>query len=294
MKGTLKDYAQIIVGLLAYAVGFTCFMLPYGITTGGVSGISALIYYATGFHANYSYFIINTGLLIAALHYMGWRYSLRTIIATFLVSAAIGILQDFITVTDADGTRHLLKLVGDQTFMACTIGGLLEGLGLAFVFLAGGSTGGTDIIASCINKFWNVSLGRLMLYLDIIIISCSYLIFRSVESMVIGYLTMLISMTFLDYVVNGRRQSVQFIIISNQYAEIAEAVCNEVDRGVTILKGQGWYSKEERPVLLIMARKTESRQIFNLIRRIDNQAFVTMSNVEGVFGEGFDIIKKSV
>ncbi len=294
MKEEIRDYAQILLGLLIYSVGFTCFMLPYDITSGGVSGISALIFYATNFHANYSYFIINMGLLVVALYYMGWKYSLRTIVATVLVSLSIGVIQELITVTDADGNQQLMQLIGDQKFMACAIGGLMEGMGLALVFLAGGSTGGTDIIASCVNKYWNISLGRLMLYLDIVIISCSYLIFHSIETMVIGYLTMFISMTFLDYIVNGARQNVQFIIVSDHYEEIAEAVGNEVNRGVTILHGQGWYSKENRSVLLIMARKSESRLIFQLIKRIDHGAFVGMSNVEGVFGEGFDVIKKSV
>jgi len=292
MKELVKDYIQIVAGLLVYALGFTCFMLPYNITSGGVSGIAALIYYATGFNAGYSYFIINMGLLMIALYIMGWRYSLRTIVATVLVSFTIDYVQELLLVTQPDGTTHLLKLVGDQKFMACVIGGLMEGLGLATVFMAGGSTGGTDIIASCVNKYWNISLGRLMLYLDIAIISCSYLIFHDIETMVIGYLTMIISMNFLDYVINGARQSVQFTIISNHYEEIAQAVSDEVERGVTLLSGQGWYSKEKREVLLIMAKKQESRRIFQLIKRIDPRAFVTMSNVEGVFGEGFDIIKK--
>ncbi|MCD7721181.1 MAG: YitT family protein [Prevotellaceae bacterium] len=292
MRATIRDYAQILLGLLIYSVGFTCFMLPYGITTGGVSGISALIYYATGFHANFSYLIINLLLLVAAVRYMGWRYTVRTIIATLLVSLAIGCIQSLITYTDEEGREQLLRLIGDQTFMACAIGGLMEGLGLALVFLAGGSTGGTDIIASCVNKYWNISLGRLMLFLDIVIISCSWFVFRSIETMVIGYLTMLISMTFLDYIINGARQSVQFFIISERHEEIAEAVCSEVNRGVTVLMGQGWYSKEQRQVLLIMARKRESRLIFRLIKRIDHEAFVSMGNVEGVFGEGFDVIKR--
>ncbi len=228
MRRAIRDYAQILLGLLVYAVGFTCFMLPYGIMSGGVSGISALIYYATGFHANYSYFIINMALLVIALHYMGWKYSLRTIIATVLVSIAIGVIQGLITITDTNGNQHLIQLVGDQKFMACSIGGLMEGFGLALVFVAGGSTGGTDIVASCINKYRNISLGRLMLYLDIAIISCSYLIFHNIETLVICYLTMFISMNFLDYVVNGARQSVQFTIVSNQYEEIAEAIDKEV------------------------------------------------------------------
>ena len=185
-----------------------------------------------------------------------------------------------------------MHLVGDQVFMACVIGAMVEGLGLAIVFLAGGSTGGTDIVALTINKYRNISLGRAMLFVDILIVSLSYLIFRDIERLVACYITLFISINVIDYVVNGARQSVQFTIISKKHTEIAQAVSDKVDRGVTILHGEGWYSKEPRSVLLIMAKKQESRLIFQLIRIIDPKAFVTMSNVEGVFGEGFDKIKK--
>lgn len=164
--------------------------------------------------------------------------------------------------------------------------------GLAIVFMAGGSTGGTDIIASSINKYRNISLGRLLLFIDVIIIAGSYLLFRNLEIMVVGYLTMFISMNFLDFVINGARQSVQFIIVSSKPDEIAHEINVRLDRGVTVLYGEGFYTKEKRQVLLILAKKYESRQIFSLIKQIDGNAFVSMSNVEGVFGEGFDTIKK--
>ena len=176
--------------------------------------------------------------------------------------------------------------------MASVIGGLMEGLGLAVIFLAGGSTGGTDIIASCVNKYRDISLGRILLSLDIIIVGTSYFLSRNLETMVVGYVTMFISMNFLDFVINGARQSVQFTIISKKHEEIAQQIAEQVERGVTIIYGEGWYSKEKRNVLLVMAKRHESRRIFALIRQIDNNAFVTMSNVEGVFGEGFDKIKK--
>lgn len=283
-----NTYARIIIGLVIYSVGYTCFMLPYHITSGGVSGIAALIYYSTGFQAQYSYLFINCALLVIALRIMGLSYFTRTIIATFLASFCIGFIQELITLPD--GT--LYKCVGDQKFMACVISGGLEGLGLAIVFLAGGSTGGTDIIASCVNKYKDISLGRVMLYLDIAIIGSSYILFHDVETLVIGYITMLISMNLIDFIINGARQSVQFIIISEQCDLIANEVGNKIRRGVTILYGEGWYSKEQRRVLLIMAKKHESRQLFALIHALDPKAFVSMSNVEGVFGEGFDKLKK--
>ncbi len=292
MKELIFSYIKIFIGLTIFSIGYTCFMLPYQITSGGVAGISSLIYYSTGFHASYSYAIINIGLILMALYTLGWRFCLRTAVATFAASILIDYIQLLLTEVGPNGEEHLKQVIGQQRFMACVMGGMVEGLGLAIVFLAGGSTGGTDIIALTVNKYRNISLGRAMLYVDIFVVSLSYLIFRDVETLVACYITLFISINTIDYIVNGARQSVQFTIISEKYAAIAQAVSDKVDRGVTILNGEGWYSKEPRRVLLIMAKKQESRLIFQLIRVIDPRAFVTMSNVEGVFGEGFDKIKK--
>ena len=288
----LRDYLQMLLGTVIYTIGYTTFLLPYKIVSGGVTGVSTIFFYLTGFPAGNTYFVINIFLLLIAMRILGWRYLVRTIIVTSLISAAIGIMQTHLTEIGPDGTATLKHIVGEQKFMACVIGAFLEGLGLAIIFLAGGSTGGTDIIASSINKYWNISLGRLLLMLDIFIIGSSYFIGHELETMVVGYVAMLISTTFLDYVINSARQSVQFIIISEHYEEIAEEVNTQLERGVTVLSGEGFYSKEQRKVLLILAKRYESRSIFQLIKRLDPQAFVSMSNVEGVFGEGFDPIKK--
>lgn len=291
-KFDFKGYLQMVVGIIVYSIGYTCFMLPYKITTGGVGGISALIYYATGVQANIPYVGLNAVLIAIALYILGWKYCLRTMISIGLITICIGFFQDQMTIVGPDGSETMRMIVGDEKSIACVIGALLEGLGLAFVFINGGSTGGTDIIASSVNKYKDISLGRVMIMIDLTIISCSWFIIHDLETLVISYLALVISMNFLDFVVNSSRQSVQFTIISERYEEIAQGVNEEVDRGVTILNGQGWYSKEPRQVLLIMARKQESVHIFQIIRKIDPKAFVTMSNVEGVFGEGFDTIKK--
>ena len=288
----LRDYLQMLLGTVIYTIGYACFLLPYKIVSGGVTGISTIIFYLTGFHAGNTYFIINVFLLLLAMRILGWRYLVRTLIVTSLLSVAIGLMQTLLTETAPDGTATLIHILGEQKFMACVIGAFLEGLGLATIFLAGGSTGGTDIIASSINKYWNISLGRLLLMLDIVIIGFSYIIGHDIETVVVGYLAMFISTNFLDYVINSARQSVQFILIRDHYEEIAEEVNTRLERGVTVLSGEGFYSKEKRQVLLILAKRYESRSIFQLIKRLDPQAFVSMSNVEGVFGEGFDVIKR--
>lgn len=292
LKELIFSYFKIFIGLVVFSIGYTCFMLPYQVMSGGVAGISALIFYATGFHASYSFFIINVVLILMAWYTLGWRFCVRTIIATFVVSIVIDYIQAALTVVGPDGKEQLMQLLGNQIFMACVIGAMIEGLGLAIVFLAGGSTGGTDIVALTVNKYRNVSLGRAILYVDIFVVGLSYFVFRDIQRLVACYITLFISITTIDYVVNGVRQSVQFTIISEKYSEIAQAISDKVERGVTLLDGEGWYSKEKRHVLLVMAKKQESRLIFQLIRIIDPKAFVTMSNVEGVFGEGFDKIKK--
>ena len=288
----VRDYLLMFLGTAIYTTGYAVFLLPYKIVSGGVSGISTIIYYLTGFHAGNTYLIINAGLLLIAIKTLGYRYLVRTVIVTLLVSLAIDLAEIHMTEVAADGTSTLMHILGEQKFMACVIGAFLEGLGMAAIFLAGGSTGGTDIIASSINKYWDISLGRLLLMLDIFIIGFSYVIGHDMETVVVGYLAMFISTNFIDYVINSARQSVQFIIISEHYEEIANEVNSKLERGVTVLYGEGFYSKEKRQVLLILAKRHESRNIFRLIKSLDAKAFVSMSNVEGVFGEGFDVIKK--
>ena len=162
-KELIFSYIKIFIGLIIFSIGYTCFMLPYHIMSGGVAGVSALIYYVTGFHASLSFLLINVVLILLAWYTLGWRFCLRTIIATVTVSFMIDHIQSFITEIGPDGKEHLIQLVGDQVFMACVIGAMAEGLGLAIVFLAGGSTGGTDIIALTVNKYRDISLGRVML-----------------------------------------------------------------------------------------------------------------------------------
>ena len=284
----VRDYAIMLIGIIIFAIGYACFILPYEITSGGMGGVAAVIFYATGFPAQYAYLLINLVLLSVALWIMGWRYTIKTLIANVLISFFIGFFQELIM--DADG--KLMKLVGEEMFMGCVLAGCIEGLGLALVFQSGGSTGGTDIIASCVNKYRDLQLGRIMLFLDLFIVGCSYLVFHNVEKMLVGYVVMFISMTVLDYVLNMANQSVQLTIISEHYEEIADAVNKHMNRGVTVLQGSGWYSKEERHVLLILAKKREKQGIMQLIRHKDPNAFLSVSNVEGVFGEGFDKIKK--
>ena len=299
-----KDYVYITLGLLLYTIGWTVFLLPYEIVTGGVTGISAIIFYATnanghGIPIMYSYFIINAILLVLALKILGWRFLIKTIYAIVMLSVMLGVAQDVVT----DDKGQMVRLLGDQDFMSLIIGCCLTGTSLAIVFLHNGSTGGTDIVAAIVNKYRNMSLGTVLIFVDLFIIGSSFPAFiyardfttiDALHKIVFGLCTMVVENFMLDYVMNARRESVQFFIFSKKYQEIANAIGTEMNHGVTILDGHGWYSGTEMKVLCILARKNESVTMFRLIKTIDPNAFVSQSSVIGVYGEGFDEMKVKV
>lgn len=292
-----RDYLMITVGLICYATGFTCFQLPYHITTGGAAGLGAVIYYATGFPSQYTYLLINALLLIAAIKVLGLKFCLKTIYAVFMLTFMLGAGQEIMlgmadsAVYTLSSPENLPMLVGDQAFMACVIGAMLEGLGLGIVFSNNGSSGGTDIIAAIVNKYRDVTMGQMMMLCDIVIISSSFMLpSGSWERLIYGYATLLIINILLDYVIDRARQSVQFLIFSRHYADIAEAI-TATGRGVTVLDGQGWYTKNQQKVLVVLAKKSESTNLFRIIKNIDDNAFISQSKVIGVFGQGFDRIK---
>lgn len=292
-----KDYIFITLGLILYAFGWTIFLLPYGIVTGGVTGMAAIIYFATGIPVVYPYFIINFILLVMALKILGWRFMVKTVYAIFMLSLLLALAQDMITGDDG----QLMQILGPgQAFMSLIIGCSITGTSLAIVFLNNGSTGGTDIIAACVNKYYNMSLGTVLIFVDLVIIgSCLFIPefggwLDRVYKVVFGLCTMVIENFMLDYVMNARRESVQFMIFSKKYQEIANAIGTQLDHGVTILDGHGWYTGQEMKVLCILAKKRESQIIFRLIKMIDPNAFVSQSAVIGVYGEGFDEMKVKV
>ncbi len=295
IRSEAKDYVFITVGLLLYALAFTIFLLPYEIVTGGVTGMSAIIFYATGFRIENSYIIINAALLIAALKILGFKFMMKTIYAIVVLYFMLKLFQDLMP-KDPDG--NFIKVLGEgQEFMSLVVGCCITGTGLAIVFLNNSSTGGTDIIAACVNKYKDISLGQVLMIVDVCIIG-SCLLFpqfgtyvERAHKMVFGYCTMFIECFMLDHVMNMRRESVQFMIFSKKHQEIAYAIGIHMDKGVTILDGHGWYTGQDMKVLCILAKKQESTEIFRLIKMIDPNAFVSQSSVIGVYGEGFDKIK---
>ena len=284
----LNDYFAIALGLAIYAISWTAFMLPYGITTGGVTGVAAIIYYATGFEMQIAYLLINTLFIIFALKILGWKFCAKTVYAVVLLTIFLKVGQ--ILMSDGNGGFQMVLGEG-QNFMACVVGAILCGIGVGICFAADGSTGGTDIIAAIINKYKDVSLGRVLLLVDILIIGSTYFVFHDITRMMFGYVTMMIMSVSVDFYVNSARQSIQIMIFSYKYEEIANYINQNIHRGVTVLHGMGWYSKQESNVLVVLGRKPDATNLLRAIKQIDPNAFVSMSRVVGVYGQGFDKIK---
>lgn len=288
LRREIEDYLYITLALVSYSMGWAAFLIPYQITTGGTTGIGAIIYYATGFPIQYSYFLINAVLMTFAIKILGPKFSIKTTYAIIALTLLLEFCQWL--VKNPDGTFPQVLGPG-QDFMACLIGASMCGLGLGVVFNCNGSTGGTDIIAAIINKYRDVSLGAVVRMCDMIIITSSYFVLQDWEKVIYGYVTLYVSSFVLDQIVNGNHQSVQFFIISKHYEEIARHITKDMHRGVTILNGTGFYTGNEVKMMFVLAKKRESNYIFRLIKDIDPNAFVTQSNVKGVYGEGFDHIK---
>ena len=294
----VEDYVFITLGLILYAFGFTIFLMPYEIVTGGVAGISAIVFYATSFPLEYTYFSINVVLGILALHILGWKFLSKTIYAFTMLSFLLGLFQSLMPLDEAG---KFVKILGEgQNFMSLILGCTMTGSALGIVFLNNGSTGGTDIIAASVNKYRDVSLGTVLTFLDLIIIGSCLLVpqfgdmLQRTYMVVFGLCTMVIENFMVDFIMNRQRQSVQFLIFSSKWQEIANAIGTKLEHGVTILDGHGWYTGQERKVLCILAKKSESTVIFRLIKMIDPHAFVSQSSAIGVFGEGFDQIKVKI
>ena len=279
-----QDYVMITLGLFTYAFGFTAFILPEKIVIGSVTGLSSLIHYWVGWNVALTYYAINIILLCIAFRSVGKQFVLRTIIGASISTLFIGVLQPMFP----------QPIVEQQTFMNVILGAVLCGLGLGVVFTHGGSTGGTDIIAAMVAKHSTISFGRTMMYCDVLIICSSWLLFHSIDKIVYGLIFMVIYSVAADRVINNTRQSVQFLIISKKWEEIADNINNVAHRGCTILDGIGWYTKDAVKIVMVMCRKHESVNIFRIIKETDREAIITQSNVNGVYGFGFDELKVRV
>lgn len=278
----VRSYFMLTVGLAIGTLGWTAFLIPAKIVGGGLTGIATMIYFILGWDVGLTSLIINIGLILMAIRILGASFGIRTIYCVLVFSGLLTVFRPMFP-----------EPVVSEVMMNTIIGGILGGIGAGIVFINGGSTGGVDIIAMIINKYRNISLGRLLLGMDAIIISSSFFLVQtsSIETVVYGFMTMAILAYTVDMVISGNRQTVQFFIISKKPEELRKSVIFDAERGLTILHGTGGYSGEDRKVLMVIARKNEVQQVFKVVKQIDPEAFITVGNVMGVYGQGCDKIK---
>ena len=287
----VRDYLGITFGLVMFSFAWTIFLLPYKIVTGGITGIAAIVFYATGIPIDTTFFVINVVLLLFALKILGWKFMMKTIYAIFMLTFLLHFAQEIFK----DGQGQALNILGENNaFMAVIVGCSITGSSLGIVFLFNGSTGGTDIIAAIVNKYHNISLGKVLTIVDFIIVGSTIPIFHDWKMLILGFVTIIIECGMLDYIMNMMRQSVQFLIFTKHHEAICKAIAEATDHTMTLLDGHGWYSGKEMKVVCVLARRRESPLIFRVIKQIDPQAFVSQSSVIGVYGEGFEQIKANV
>ncbi len=287
---TVFDYIIITIGTLLFVMGWTSFLLPNHMIDGGMTGASALLSMVTGISVDIWYFGINVGLLILAWFVLGRGFGIKTVYSILLSTLLFRVLGD-------ESMRFLWSVEGQVLYvgdgiLVPIIGGLMEAVGLSLILLRGGSTGGTDILALIVNKFWPITLGRFYVMADLIIITL--LIFvpgHCFTDVVYGYITMGVCAYVLDLIMLGKESAVQVLIFSNHYEAIGNYVTKEMERGVTALKAIGWYTQEDRKVLMVMIRKTEMTQLVKAVKEVDPKAFVTVVPANNVYGEGFGEMK---
>ncbi len=282
VKQEIRSYLQIALGMLIYAIAALGFLVPHKIVGGGATGLSTIIYYLTdkAIPVGIGYGLINILLVGIALKVLGPKFGIKTVFAIVVGSTFLSILQPLIPEA----------FVNDK-FMSSVIAGMLTGIGIAVALSEGGSTGGTDIVAMIVTKYKNVSPGKMIMYCDCLIIACSLVINFNIEGLMYGYVMMGVVSFTVDFVLTGKKQSAQLFIFTEKYDQLAERITEEVNHGVTVVDCEGWYTKQNKKMLIVVVRKNEAVDVLRIAKRVDPNVFMTMNTVMGVFGKGFEEIK---
>jgi len=285
------EYFIFTLGLLIYTFAWSAFLLPSKIIGGGVSGLSGILNLTvlSAIPVGVMNFVFNTILLLLGIKFLGSKFGGNTIYGIAVSSLFFLMWQQGL---HAENFFDVTAATGFGPFMCALIGGALCGLGIGLTFSVGGNTGGTDIIALILSKFYNISPGKVIMIIDIVIIGCSYFVEYNINKVVFGYIVMFTLTFTLDFIIDGNKQSYQIMVFSNKAKEIGDMVMQKTGRGATLLNGQGCYTKADQQVLMIIAHKVDRAEITGIIRTIDPQAFVSVAKVQGVYGKNFDALKK--
>ena len=277
------DYFLMTIGSFIFVMAWTSFLIPNGLASGGMTGLCTIIQYGTGIPVGITYPVINVLLLVLGFFSLGKGFGVKTIYVLAVTSVLFEVLPMFPVLEVTNFPDKLLVAL---------VGATMESVGIGLIMLRGGSTGGTDIIAMMINKYWPVSVGKVYLYTDIFIITLLLIVpDKGIVDMIYAYVVMLGFSFGIDFVLLGNKSSVQILIFSSKYEDIANHIINNVGRGVTALQSIGWYSQKESKVLLVITRKTEMNEVIHEIKNIDSKAFISVASAHSVYGEGFEEIK---
>lgn len=284
----VKEYFLKFFGMMMYSFGWIGCVLPANGMGGGAAGLSLVLCTALenlGMHVQIGtmVFFINAVLLLVAGFIVGWNFGVKTIFCVLVISVGMNFWQGVLPEGNFLGVDNLLSIV---------MGGILAGTGIALCFTQGGSTGGTDIVAMIINKYRTISYGKILIYSDFVIIASSLLVGKGISAVIYGYvLTAVVGYT-VDMIMAGNQQSSQVLIITHDYEKMADAIARNIHRGVTLIDSQGWYSKEQTKMVMVVCRKRETAMILKFVKTIDPDAFMTVGSVMGVYGKGFQAINK--
>ena len=289
----IADYLILTLACFISAFAWEGFMIPNGMSAGGMMGLCTVIQYATGgvIQAQYSYFVINAFLIIVAVIAMGIGFGFKTIYCIVMSSLAMQLLESWPALASVEGNFFYVP----ERVLIPIIAGVLEALGIGLVLRYGGSTGGTDIIALMVNRYWPVSLSKAFMVSDLLVVTLLLLLpDKHFSDMVYGIVEIVIFSLMIDFVVGGRKESYQLLVFSSRYEAIADHIVDNMDRGVTVLQATGWYTKAGKNVLLIIIGKKELPSLTKVIKEVDPKAFMSVSPTSNVYGEGFEEIKAGI
>ena len=292
---SVKEYVLMTVGMFCYAFGWIGCILPAKCMGGGASGLSLLIYYATGetITIGVMVFIINAILLLIAGFIVGWKFGIKTIFCVCMLSFAMSTMQTVFTLPD--GTiMDIFQL--DNRLLSTLLGGIFSGVGVAISFAQGGSTGGVDIVAMIINKYRTVSYGKIVRSIDSVIIAAALLLPEAanigIDGVIYGFVMTAVFSYTVDMLMTGNQQSNQIMIVSKDYQAMADAMNNTALRGATVIDAKGWYSKQQHNIVMVVCRKRDTPTILKIVKEVDPDAFITIGSVMGVYGKGFEALNK--
>ncbi|MBR5147171.1 MAG: YitT family protein [Bacteroidales bacterium] len=288
----IKSHIIITLAIIMSAIGWCIFLIPNQMLGGGVTGLSTIIYWLTGIPTGIMIFIFNAILIFISFKSLGRRFALSTIYSVVVTSVVFYVMQEYLVDVIKDHFGGLPLSGVEHRLLAALLGSALNGVACGFIFLEGSSTGGTDVIAVMINKYRNVTIGRLSLFINVAVITCSYFVYKDLELLIYSYVGLMVTSYAVDLTMNGSKQSVQMFIFTSKPHEIADRVGDEVHRGVTMIKGTGWYSKKESEIVMVVVRKIESQRVIRIVKQVDPAAFVSVNTVMGVYGKGFEMMKK--